>query len=203
MLFRSVKNLQELLYSSIRKRYCIGEKRLKELLEELKEKSYIEITPDKKKPDDFKECRLKMARRLREFQQGSIRFYFSVANALIDGKISQVDYLIYIALVNNLDSGIRATYDELSKAIGLDELTPNEIGKHIRKLRKERCLIVEKQYTDKGYEWNKYKFINPYEVEEDNSINSDLDKDVNNNVDKTDLDEERLLDYEIVLRPVI
>ena len=198
-----VKNLQELLYSSIKKRYCIGEKRLKELLEGLKEKNYIEIAPDKKKPDDFEECRLKMARRLREFQQGSIRFYFSVANALIDGKISQVDYLIYIALVNNLDSGIKATYDELSKAIGLDELTPNEIGKHIRKLRKERCLVIEKQYTDKGYEWNKYKFINPYEVEEDNSINFDLDKDVNNDVDKVDLDEKRLLDYEIVLRPVI
>ena len=38
-----VKNLQELLYSSIKKRYCIGEKRLKELLEGLQEKNYIEI----------------------------------------------------------------------------------------------------------------------------------------------------------------
>lgn len=56
-----VRNLQELLYSSIKKRYCIGERRLKELLEGLKEKNYIEITPDKKKPDEFKECRLKMA----------------------------------------------------------------------------------------------------------------------------------------------
>ena len=37
----------------------------------------------------------------------------------------------------------------------------NEIGKHIRKLSKERCLIIEKQYTDKGYEWNKYKLIDP------------------------------------------
>ena len=198
-----MKNLQELLYSSIKKRYCIGEKRLKELLEELKEKNYIEITPDKKKPDDFKECRLKMARRLREFQQGSIRFYFSVANALIDGKISQVDYLIYIALVNNLDSGIKATYDELSEAIGLDELSPNEIGKHIRKLRKERCLIVEKQYTDKGYEWNKYKFINPYEVENYN-INNELNKDeINDCVEEINLDKERLMDYEIILRPVV
>lgn len=199
-----VRNLQELLYSSIKKRYCIGEKRLKDLLEGLQEKNYIEITPDKKKTDNFKECRLKMSRRLREFQQGSIRFYFSVANALIDGKISQIDYLIYIALVNNLDNGIKVTYDELAATIGLDELTPNEIGKHIRKLGKERCLVIEKQYTDKGYEWNKYKFINPYEVEEDNNINADLDKDENSSsVEEVDFSKERLLDYEIVLRPVV
>ena len=199
-----VRNLQELLYSSIKKRYCIGEKRLRELLEGLQEKNYIEITPDKKKPDYFKECRLKMSRRLREFQQGSIRFYFSVANALIDGKISQIDYLIYIALVNNLDNGIKVTYDELSEAIGLDELTPNEIGKHIRKLSKERCLVIEKQYTDKGYEWNKYKFVNPYEVEDDDSINTDLNEDENSDcVEGMDSDQERLMDYEFVLRPVV
>lgn len=162
-----VRNLQDLLYSSIQKKNCIGERRLKELLEGLKEKNYIEITPDKKKPDDFKECRLKMSRRLREFQQGYVEFYFSIANALIDGKISQLDYIIYIALVNNLQDRRKVTYDELAETIGLDELSPNEIGKHIRKLSKERCLIIEKQYTDKGYEWNKYKLIDPQRVGED------------------------------------
>lgn len=159
-----VRNLQDLLYSSIQKKNCIGERRLKELLEGLKDKNYIEITPDKKKPDDFKECRLKMSRRLREFQQGYVEFYFSIANALIDGKISQLDYIIYIALVNNLQDRRKVTYDELAETIGLDELSPNEIGKHIRKLSKERCLIIEKQYTDKGYEWNKYKLIDPQKV---------------------------------------
>lgn len=162
-----VRNLQDLLYSSIQKKNCIGERRLKELLEGLKEKNYIEITPDKKKPDDFKECRLKMSRRLREFQQGYVEFYFSIANALIDGKISQLDYIIYIALVNNLQDRRKVTYDELAETIGLNELSPNEIGKHIRKLSKERCLIIEKQYTDKGYEWNKYKLIDPQRVGED------------------------------------
>ncbi len=97
-----VKNLQDLLYSSIQKKNCIGERRLRELLEGLKKKNYIEITPDKKKPDDFKECHLKMSRCLREFQQGYVEFYFSIANALIDRKISQLDYIIYIALVDNL-----------------------------------------------------------------------------------------------------
>lgn len=164
-----VRNLQELLYSSIQKKNCIGERRLKELLEGLKEKNYIEITLDKKKPDDFKECHLKMSRRLREFQKGYVEFYFSIANALIDGKISQLDYIIYIALVNNLQDRRKVTYDELAETIGLDELSSNEIGKHIRKLSKERCLIIEKQYTDKGYEWNKYKLIDPQRVDEDDN----------------------------------
>lgn len=165
-----VKNLQELLYSSIQKRNCIGEKRLKELLNGLQEKKYIEITPDKKNPDEFNESKLKLSRRLRDFQKGYIEFYFSVANALIDGKISQTDYIIYIALVNNLQDNRKVTYDELADTIGLDELTPNEIGKHIRKLSKERCLIIEKQYTDKGYEWNKYKFISPDDLEDKNKL---------------------------------
>ena len=108
-----------------------------------------------------------MARKFRELHQEYIKFYFSVANALIDGKITQTDYVVYIALVNNLDNGKKATYEELAETLGLDSLTPNEIGKHIRKLSKERCLVVVKQYSDKGYEWNKYKFVNPYEVEND------------------------------------
>ena len=89
----------------------------------------------------------------------------------------------------------------------MDELTPNEIGKHIRKLWKERCLVVVKQYSDKGYEWNKYKFINPYEVDDINiTDNTDSDKSigiVNNGIDNgnvgTNVVEDRLRDYDIAL----
>ena len=171
--------MQELLYSSIQKKNCIGERRLQELLIGLKEKSYIEITPDKKKPNDFRESKLRLSRKLSEFQKGYIEFYFSIANALIDGKISQLDYVIYIALVNNLQDRKKVTYEELADTIGLDELTPNEIGKHIRKLSKERCLIIEKQYTDKGYEWNKYKLIDPKAVEEDDEDDKRRDFEIN------------------------
>ena len=139
------------------------------------EKGYIEVKPDKSKPDDFRENRLKLSRRLNEFQQGHIEFYFSIANALIDGKISQIDYIVYIALVNNLQSGKKVTYEALAETIGLDKLTPNEIGKHIRKLSKERCLIIQKQYTDKGYEWNKYKFISPHDLEDERTVDYEVE----------------------------
>ena len=85
----------------------------------------------------------------------------------------------------------------------LDELTPNEIGKHIRKLWKERCLVVVKQYSDKGYEWNKYKFVNPYDVDDSNNTdNTNLDNNTgidNNGIGNIDVGEDRLMDYEIAL----
>ena len=143
-----------------------------------------------------------MARHFRELHQEHIKFYFSVANALIDGKISQTDYIVYIALVNNLDSGKKATYEELAETLGLDGLTPNEIGKHIRKLRKERCLVVVKQYSDKGYEWNKYKFVNPYDVDDIGNTYLDSNIDVENNGTggkAIDTVEDKLRDYDVVV----
>ena len=181
-----VKDLQVLLYSSIQKKSCIGERHLKEILENMKSKKLIEITTDKKRPKDFKEQHLRLARRLQEFQKGYIEFYFSIANALIDGKISQLDYVVYLALVNNLQDGKKVTYEELAETIGLDGLTPNEIGKHIRKLNRERCLIVEKVYTDRGYECNKYTLIDPNGMHEQDATGS--------------MDAERDADYEINIK---
>ena len=106
-------------------------------------------------------------------------------------------------------NGKKATYEELAETLGLDELTPNEIGKHIRKLWKERCLVVVKQYSDKGYEWNKYKFVNPYDGDDSNNTdNTNLDNNMdiyNNGLDGVDLDvnesgvENRLSDYSIAV----
>ena len=157
-----VRNLKRLLYSTIQKRYCIGEDTLKKLLLELEKDSLISLTPDKKKPREFNETKIKLARRLNEFQQGYIEFYFTVANALIDGKISQTDYLVYLALVDNLKSGKSVTYEDLANKIGRKSLTANEIGKHIRKLAIERCLKVKKEYTERGLEYNHYSFTDPY-----------------------------------------
>ena len=164
-----VRNLKRLLYSTIQKRYCIGENKLKGLLLELEKESLITLTPDKKKPKDFNETKIKLARRLNEFQQGYIEFYFTVAGALIDGKISQTDYLVYLALVDSLRSGKSVTYEDLAYKIGRKSLTANEVGKHIRKLAIERCLKVRKEYTEQGYEYNHYSFTDPSTEMNDNT----------------------------------
>ena len=86
-------------------------------------------------------------------------FYFSIANALIDGKISQIDYKVYLTLVRNLQTERKeVTYAQLADDLQMDV---QNVGKSIRKLRDERCLIVSKRYTEKGYEYNHYKLTIP------------------------------------------
>lgn len=153
-----VKNLKEFLYSSVRKKQCIADRLLKTLLLELETKKWIEITPDPKQPKKFDESKLKLTRRLKEFQQGYIEFYFSIAGALIDGRITQVEYIVFITLVRNLTDKKSVTYDQLAEDLAMDK---NNIAKYIKKLQKERCLIIEKEHTDKGYECNKYHITSP------------------------------------------
>ena len=153
-----VKNLKEFLYSSVRKKQCIADRLLKTLLLELEIKKWIEIVPDPKQPKKFEESKLKLTRRLKEFQQGYIEFYFSIAGALIDGRITQVEYIVFITLVRNLTDKKAVTYDQLAEDLSMDK---NNIAKYIKKLQKERCLIIEKEHTDKGYECNKYHITSP------------------------------------------
>lgn len=41
--------------------------------------------------------------------KGYIEFYFNIAGALIDGRISQTDYIVFITLVRNLSDGKKVT----------------------------------------------------------------------------------------------
>ena len=67
-----VKDLEKLLHSSVARKQCVDRPRLKVILRELLEKKYIEIISDDRKPTEFMLCKLKIARRLKEFQQGYI-----------------------------------------------------------------------------------------------------------------------------------
>ena len=117
------------------------------------------MTPDRKAPTDYGKQKIKLSRRLSEFQRGYIQFYFSIANALIDGKISQTDYRVFLCLARNLQTDHKAvTYEQLADDLNMD---PQNVGKSIRKLRDERCLIVRKRQTESGYEYNQYCFTDP------------------------------------------
>lgn len=153
-----VRNLKELLYSSVRKKQCIADRLLKTLLLGLETKKWIEIVPDSKQSKKFDESKLKLTRRLKEFQQGYIEFYFSIAGALIDGRITQKEYIVFITLVRNLSNGKSVTCNQLADDLDMDCCN---IKKYIKKLHKERCLIIEKEYTDRGYEYNKYYITSP------------------------------------------
>ena len=160
------RDLEKLLHSSVAKRQCVSNRRLKVILEELKKMKYLEMKPDSKKPEDYGPQKIRLTRRLREFQQGYIWFYFSIANALIDGKISQTDYRVFLTLVRNLKDRKPVTYEQLADDLNMD---PQNIGKSIRKLRDERCLIVRKRYTESGKEYNQYQLTEPKLFEQDDS----------------------------------
>ena len=180
-----VKNLKELLYSSIQKKPCINDRLLKKTLLHLCEKDWIVITPDKKKTI-FDESKITLNKRLKEFRKGYIEFYFSIANALIDGKINQIHYLVFIALLRNLSDGKSVTYTQLADDLSMDE---HNIGKYIRKLQKERCLIVTKDYNEKGNEFNRYKIISP-EFFKGKSIDNGTS--VEDEIDTDDIEEKEL-----------
>ena len=160
------QDLEKLLHSSIAKKQCVSHRRLKIILDDLKKMGYIEMTPDKKRPRDYGLSKIRMTRRLREFQQGYVWFYFSIANALIDGKISQTDYRVFLTLVRNLKDRKPVTYSQLADDLDMDA---QNIGKSIRKLRDERCLIVKKRYTESGKEYNQYQLTEPMLFENERS----------------------------------
>lgn len=152
-----IKNLKELLYSSIQKKQCINDRLLKKTLLFLSEQNWIDIKPDKKS-SVFDENKLILNKRLKEFRKGYIEFYFSIANALIDGKINQTHYLVFIALLRNLSEGKSVTYEQLGEDLIMDV---HNVRKYIKKLQLERCLIINKGYNEKGNEFNRYRITSP------------------------------------------
>lgn len=164
-----VKNLKNLLYSSVQKKQCINDRTLKNLLIELQKKKWVDIVPDKKN-SVFDESRIQLMKKPEDFKKGYIEFYFSVAGALIDGRINQTHYLVFLTLLRNLSNKKSVTYDQLADDLMMDK---QNIGKYIRKLEQERCLVVKKKYNEKGNEYNSYHFINPEFFMKEANLNDD------------------------------
>ena len=153
-----VKHLKQLLWNTKTEHRCISERKLSQLLKQLEQKKIIILTADKNKPCILDERKIKFQRRYNEFQKGYVEYYFNIAKAVMAGRLSQNDYRVYLALVKRLQAKEGVSYEMLAEYTGI---SPTHIGRHIRKLAKEECLIMQKVYTEKGYECNKYTLINP------------------------------------------
>ena len=161
-----VKDLKKVLTSSVQNKQCMCDQTLKNCLANLEARGVIAITDDKKYPDKFDEKHLVLTRKIKEFQKGFIEFYFSVSGALIDGRITQRDYVVFITLVRNLSLNKSATYDQLAEDLDMHK---SNIAKCIKHLEKERCLIIEKVGSEKGVECNKYHLGNPVSNKRENN----------------------------------
>lgn len=167
-----VKKLHKLLYSSVKKKYYMSEKSLQMLLLTLENKKWIRLINDNKHPKDFMKCSIETTKRLKEFQQGHIEFYFSIGSALINGFITQTEYLVYITLLRNLSDNKPVTYEEISYATNIDKAN---VGRAIRRLEQERSLIIEKVDSESGKECNKYHFNGPTLFKEADAIRNNIE----------------------------
>lgn len=157
-----IRNLKERLYSDIQKKQAINDRTLKNKLLHLQEKNWIVLSPDNKSAK-FDEYKITLSRRLKDFKDGKyIQFYFSIANCLINGLITQRDYLVYLALIRNLSEGKSVSYEQLSDDLKIDK---SNIGKSIKNLERQRCIVLMKDYNEKSREFNKYHIINPDTVQ--------------------------------------
>lgn len=153
-----IRNLKDLLYSDVTKKHCISDITLKSVLQKLVNEKWITITPDKTLADNYWEQHIGMTDKLKRFQSGYITFYFTVSIALIDGKITQKEYLVFITLARNFSDRKNVTYEQLSEDLNMDK---HNIQKCIKNLQKAHCLIVDKEQNEKGREYNRYSSISP------------------------------------------
>jgi len=128
------------------KKCCLSRNTLKTVLDDLKIRKYISC-------DDYGTYRLAD---IPNFNLGYTRYYYSVTILLINGIIKQQDYLVYLALVRNLQQNKDVSYDTLSDDTGI---LKSHISEYIKHLFEAKILNIEKSYTDKGSLCNVYTLV--------------------------------------------
>ena len=124
------------------KKPCIDPKTLRKVLSELVSWKYISNTNGLYKLID-----------IANYGRGYTRFYYSASTILINKIISQQEYLLYLALVKNLQQHKSVSYDELSEFLNMDK---GNISRCMYGLMEANMLKIQKVYNDKGMLCNRY-----------------------------------------------
>lgn len=85
---------------------------------------------------------------------GCTRLYYSGAILLINGVITQPEYLLYICLAHHMQHNMNVTYDSLALSTGIDK---GNISRYMYGLMESGLLVIEKEYSSKGQLRNVYK----------------------------------------------
>ena len=148
-----VRDLRNKLWSSTRGEFYLKDRTLFALLSDLEQRNWIEITRNGDTEQITDTSKLKLARRMREFNNGSIQFLMTAANALINKSITKTEYKTYLALVRNLQSGKSCTYEQIANDLDMDV---RAVRRYIKHLETERLLLIEKEDTTHGWQVNRY-----------------------------------------------
>ena len=121
---------------------CMDERTLKKVLIDLEQYKYIS-----NQQGFYKLLEIK------NYGMGYTRYYYSVSILLINKVITPQQYLVYLALVRNLQNGKDVAYNTLSNDL---DIQPQNISRCIKVLHDKHVLMIEKVYTEKGLLANRY-----------------------------------------------
>lgn len=154
----TVKNLKYRLQYKAHGRWnlCFDQEVFKKNLLKLVEHKCIELIKPKNNGKQYKfdEMRIVLARRLKEFQQGYIDFYYSAARAFICKQITPVEYKVYLCLIRNMKEKVPCTLENISKSLGMKACN---VSRAISGLDKAQCLSIKWDYSEKGLPYNIYE----------------------------------------------
>jgi hypothetical protein len=85
---------------------------------------------------------------------GFTRLNYLINERLIEKKIKQQEYLVYIALNRNLQQRRSMTYDDLAYELDMDR---GNLCRYVKSLHKKRCIKIDNMYNEKGIRCNIYK----------------------------------------------
>lgn len=142
---------------------CMTDRQADSCLKDLCNLGLITITPPRNKPNAQKRFhRIKLPKKLREFEDGYIEFFNSAATALQLGAIHYTDYKVYLCLTYHLQRGMSCTLNSLSKFLQMDT---SVISKAIRRLADQRMLIIRPVLVTNGTtRYNHYQLNSPDKI---------------------------------------
>lgn len=88
--------------------------------------------------------------------KGYTRFYYSASILLINNLITQTDYLVYLCLVRNLQSGQNISEDTISDNLGMHK---GNVSRNIKSLHDSGILKIEQRMNEKGLYYNHYTLL--------------------------------------------
>lgn len=164
----SIAKLKSRLTGRRERTPCISDETLKKCIKRLKDKKIVTYV---EKGNSYKEKYIRL-REIAISNKGYTKYYYSSALMLINGIITQTEYLVYIHLIKELQLGQSVSYDDMAKALKMDS---SNIGKCINGLHMAQMIYIQKKPNEKGYDSNYYQITDSHQFDDmQDMLNSNI-----------------------------
>ncbi len=151
---------------------CMSQTTLKKILHKLQGDNYIEMTEVpgfNGAKGAFDDTILKIGRNGKDKDENCIEFYYSTAEALIAGAITEDDFRVYLCIIRNIGNKESCIEDHIGSILGKGR---NNVSTSVHRLERAHCLAIIPLPNHTGNYYNRYEpmYTSQYHIEE--SINS-------------------------------